>query len=138
MKKVTYFLILMFSLVLTSTSCEKDDPIVPTQTLEQMYPDWANLTWISTNGSTNSYPKLDISISDDVILLTETLQLPAPYFEDMPTYYRYSGLEITATTVTFTKPNLNSETRVYQILVQPDENKVMLSYKGNTYLLTKN
>jgi hypothetical protein len=61
----------MFSLVLMSTSCEKD-PVVPepTQTLEELYPDWANLTWVATDGITaemnpNIYPRVNISIMGD-------------------------------------------------------------------------
>ena len=65
MKKVTYLLVLMFSLTLMSTSCDKDEPIVPDKTLEQLYPDWANLTWVSTDGWTDpdvAPNKLNITI----------------------------------------------------------------------------
>lgn len=60
----------MFSLVLMSTSCEKDEPVVPEQTLEEMFPDWSNLTWVSTDGITADvdpliYPRLVINISGD-------------------------------------------------------------------------
>ena len=38
MKKVTYLLVILFAMVLMSTSCEKEDP-VPDLTLEEQYPE---------------------------------------------------------------------------------------------------
>lgn len=73
MKKVFYLITILFTVVLMSTSCKKEDPI-PLDfnlTLEEQYPEWSNLTWVSTNGSNDidTYPKLDITIVDDEIIL---------------------------------------------------------------------
>lgn len=59
----------MFSLALMSASCEKDEPIVPTQTLEEQFPDWSDLTWVSTDGVSDqfTYPRLNIKIVSNVI-----------------------------------------------------------------------
>ncbi len=55
MKRITYLLMLMFATVLINIGCEKENstpatPVTPpvAQTLEQKYPDWKNLTWVST------------------------------------------------------------------------------------------
>jgi len=74
MKKVTYLISILFAVALLSVSCEKEDPIVPEpeQTLEQLYPDWANLTWVSTDGVTaemnpDVYPRLNITIIGNLV-----------------------------------------------------------------------
>ena len=70
MKKMIYLISILFAVTLMSTSCEKDEPVVPEQTLEEMYPDWSNLTWVSTDGVTaemnpDVYPRLIIDINGD-------------------------------------------------------------------------
>lgn len=63
----------MSAMTLLSVSCSKDSltpgSVTDGKTLEQTYPDWKNLTWVSTDGSTSvdKYPKLSISISGDII-----------------------------------------------------------------------
>ncbi len=68
MKKVTYLMTLVLAITIVSYSCSKkddDDPIV--KTLQEQYPDWSNLTWVSTGGisTPDMYPKLEISIVDN-------------------------------------------------------------------------
>jgi len=70
MKKVTYLMTILFAVALMSTSCCKDDPIVPEpETLEEQYPEWSDLSWVSTDGNDvnhtpieETYPRLEISI----------------------------------------------------------------------------
>lgn len=67
----------MFAVALLSTSCCKDDPIVPDpETLAEQYPDWVNLTWVSTDGNDNesdptNYPRLNITINGDVVTVNQ-------------------------------------------------------------------
>ncbi|QQS50649.1 MAG: hypothetical protein IPM71_13825 [Bacteroidota bacterium] len=76
MKKVTYLMMLVLSVAFLTISCEKDEPVTPEQklTLEEQYPDWANLVWVSTNGFTgeNVLPKLSITIVGNVVTVTYT------------------------------------------------------------------
>lgn len=78
MKKIIYLLVLVFTITLVNTSCEKEsnEPNVPPisidSTLAQKYPEWRNLTWVSTtfNGTSVNYPKYYFTINNNVI--TET------------------------------------------------------------------
>jgi hypothetical protein len=74
MKKVIYLATLIFSLVLMSASCEKDDTTPDVKkTLEQQYPDWKNLVFNKTvlNSDGVSTPQnpttIDIKIVGDVV-----------------------------------------------------------------------
>lgn len=104
MKKLKYLLALFFALTLMSFSCSKndDDPIVP-QTLEEKYPDWKNLRWVSTDGVTaqmnpDIYPRLEISISGDEGEITHTIN-SVDYFWDS-----FSTMTISGNTVNFGSP----------------------------------
>jgi hypothetical protein len=74
MKKTIYFLTMILAVALMSTSCCKDDPDVPEpQTLEEQYPEWSDLSWVSTDGNDvnhipieETYPRLEITIVGDV------------------------------------------------------------------------
>ena len=75
MKKVTYLMTILFAVALMSTSCCKDDPI-PDQTLADQYPDWVNLSSISTTDVfTNQvdYPTLRITINGDNLTVVQTM-----------------------------------------------------------------
>jgi hypothetical protein len=76
MKKTILFTIILFTMAFINTSCEKDEltPDKPTQTLEQLYPDWVNLTWIKTikvaDNTEVVYPKIySISIKGNVVTI---------------------------------------------------------------------
>lgn len=64
---------MIFAVALLSTSCCKDDPVVPEpQTLEEQYPEWSNLSWVSTDGvdiveDSDIYPRLEITIVGDMV-----------------------------------------------------------------------
>jgi hypothetical protein len=74
MKKVAYLLAMIFTLALMSTSCEKD-PVVPDETLEELYPEWVNPTWMATESDTSLdiYPKLHISIEGNTVIVEQEL-----------------------------------------------------------------
>ena len=68
MKKVTYFLTVIFAVALMSTSCDPiEDP-----TLEELNPEWSNLSSISTNGDNTAYPRLTIEIQGNDVIVTLT------------------------------------------------------------------
>jgi len=140
MKKVTYLLVLMFSLVLTSASCDKSDDPTPEQTLEQMYPDWSNLTWVSTNGETaqmnpNIYPRISFTIVGDLVNFKVIKNVVGA---GIVTYnFNYGGLEVTTTTATLFLPD-NAKNQTFDLLERPDNNKIQLIWEGNTYILLIN
>ena len=84
----------MFSLVLMSTSCCKPDDETPVQTFEQTYPDWKNLTWVSTDNSSLSttYPKLNITIVGDNISVNQPINATQAYNGS------YDGMVVQGTT----------------------------------------
>lgn len=138
MKKLTYFLVLMFSLVLIS-ACDKndDDPIVPKQTFEELYPDWANLTWVSTDGVDTTmypdvYPRLNITIIKNSIIF----QIIDYVVGVGVTTYNFDcdALEITPTTATF----IGTRVRTLSILTPPDNTKIKVIYDKHTYVLQIN
>ena len=61
-----------------STSCEKEDPVdlKPEKMLAEQYPEWSNLTLISTNGVNildfpNARPTLTININENVVTIKQ-------------------------------------------------------------------
>jgi hypothetical protein len=76
MKKIFPFLSLVIFLSLGMVSCGKKEagkkPLA-FQTLEERYPAWTNLTWISTDKGRSDFPKLEISIRENVVTITQHL-----------------------------------------------------------------
>lgn len=94
-------------LVAFINSCEKD-PVVPEQeTLEEQFPEWSNLSWVSTDGvdsimDPNIYPRLYISIANDEAVITEK------YNHHDVDYYNwrvFTKLIIVGDVITFTNEN---------------------------------
>ena len=136
MKKVTYPLTIVFALALMSMSCEKEDPIVPDpETLEEQYPEWSDLFWVSTDGSTTTFPRLDIIIDGNEATLYERKDLGVAGIQLFP--MAYESIELTSSTITFTEPITNSGAIeiVYEILTPDEPGTVKLRHEGNTYVL---
>lgn len=76
MKRIAYLLGIV-SLTLLLACSEKDDPIdSESQTLEEQYPEWSNLSSVSTTDVfTNivDYPTLDITIIGDEMTVVQTM-----------------------------------------------------------------
>ena len=90
MKKVIYLLTILFAVVLINISCEKEDPvdIKLEKTLAEQYPDWTNLSWISTDGNDdrNAYPQFSITIFNNSVLVIQPCDSLSRYyyiFEEM-------------------------------------------------------
>jgi hypothetical protein len=102
MKNVTYFLTMILAVALMSTSCDpNDDPIVPDDTLETLYPEWADLQWVSTDGNTDAsdednYPRLEITIVGDVVNIHQTINANGGWYNG-----EFNEIAITGNTITF-------------------------------------
>ena len=134
MKKVIYFLMLMSAMTILNIGCEKPDDGTSDQTLAQAYPNWINLTWVSTDGASliTTYPRLDISIVGDVATIHETTSVLGS-----PAYYtfQYDALNITSTTATFSKPHNGAMNQTMTIKTPPDNAHIKVSWEGHDYVL---
>jgi len=103
MKKMTYLITILFAVALMSTSCCKDDPIVPDpETLEEQYPEWSNLSWVSTDGKDanyqpveDTYPRLEITIVGDVVNVHQLRNGSGGFYDGNFTEVTISGNVIT-------------------------------------------
>lgn len=99
MKKVAYFLTLVLALTLINVSCCKDDDPA-NQTLAEMYPDWANLTWVSTDGASlvTTYPRLNITIIGDNGTINQPINATQSYNDN------FAVMTVSGNNVTFAAP----------------------------------
>ena len=138
MKKVTYLLVLMFSLTLMPTSCEKDEPVVPEQTLEEKYPDWKNLTWVSTDGWSTpaTYPQISIKITGNKAVLTVTDE----YSDHTIGGYilTHDKFEVVGNIARFSEPETGTTVQELTILTPPDSTKIKVNWQEHTYVLKIN
>jgi len=119
MKKVTYLLTIMFAVVLMSTSCCEDDPVVPDLTLEEQYSEWSNLSWVSTNGNDvnyqpveETYPRLYIRIEGNVATVTDSLD------ENIRRKYQFEEIILDDAFITFTdSKQVSGVERTFKILL---------------------
>jgi len=77
MKKFILFSMMLLAFAVT-TSCEKEETPEPQQqTLEQLYPDWKNLTWLETYRNSDNvkvqYPQMSITIDSNLVTIVTTL-----------------------------------------------------------------
>lgn len=135
MKKVAYLFTIVIAITLMSFSCEKEDPIVPT--LEEQYSDWSNLTWVSTDGvsTSDTYPKLEISISGDLVTVTKKLTVSTAIIG------KYTQANISGSTATFTdvyEDYNGTGTTLTCTNVNVGSTQITLTCLGNTYVLQIN
>jgi hypothetical protein len=74
MKKLIYDLFVLSSLFIAFASCSNNDRSnsgPSGQTLEQRFPQWTNLTWISTDEYMGIYPRMDISIRGNTVTIRQ-------------------------------------------------------------------
>ncbi len=74
MKKTFPFVILVIVLAGFLVSCGKKDDNKKSgaiKTLEESYPGWTNLTWISTDDNSRAFPRMEISIRENVVTITQ-------------------------------------------------------------------
>jgi hypothetical protein len=137
MKKVTYLVVLMFSLVLMSTSCcKEDDPINDDPTSGELYPAFVG-TWVcdnvlDENGVLDTgLPKYNITITNE----TASWGYSIPMRE-------YVSWEIQSGNKLFLDGDGNYENETFQIVKNPTvapTNKMELKNLDSdyTYQLTK-
>ena len=74
MKKIFPYVSLVMFLSFCMFSCGRKDANIKSaamQTLEERYPGWANLTWISTDDNSRAFPRMEISIQDNVVTIRQ-------------------------------------------------------------------
>ncbi len=74
MKKTVPYVSLVLFLSFCMFSCGRKDAnkkSVSMQTLEERYPGWTNLTWISTDDNSRGFPRMEISIHENVVTIRQ-------------------------------------------------------------------
>ncbi len=74
MKKIFPYVSLVILLSFSMFSCGRKDTSkksVAMQTLEERYPGWTNLTWISTDNNSKAFPRMEISIHENVVTIRQ-------------------------------------------------------------------
>lgn len=103
MKTAVYLFVLILPLALMNISCKKDSPTPDVaQNLNQKYPDWKFLTWVSTDGTalSTTYPRLNISINKKGDILMVNQQIGLSYGINVMAYsHYYTSMEITGDSV---------------------------------------
>ena len=126
MKK--FILFSMMLLAFAVTSCEKEETPEPQQqTLEQLYPDWKNLTWLETYRNSDNvkvqYPRMSITIDSNLV----TIVTIKPLTYDVITN-TYSKIAIIENYIEFR--NNEPPTNVYKF---EKRNDTMILNNGSQY-----
>jgi len=120
-----------------NTSCTKpanDTPDPTIKTLEQTYPTWKNLTWVSTDGdgSTIAYPRIDVSIIDNIVKVNQPTGIGNGVFHGSYTVFNITGNNVTlgtqydgmtgtfinsGTQITLTTKGLSTTSHVYVLQI---------------------
>lgn len=98
-----FFYLTMILLTFAVVGCEKEETPEPQQqTLEQLYPDWKNLTWEATyrnsDNASMQYPRLEIKIVGDVVTISSQME-----YEPTPISNTYNKITITGNHIRFDK-----------------------------------
>lgn len=145
MKKIIFLSIMLFAVAITG--CEKNevepknDPIE--QTLEELYPEWVNLTKVLTDGSTvsNMNPIDVFEISLEIKILNNQVHyLTSQKGQPTPNDVVYEKMSISGDTVNFYYYKNQSSPNLYQRFEKTSDNKIKI-FVGNTdkyYLLKIN
>jgi hypothetical protein len=74
MKKILPYVSMVIFLSFCMVSCGRKDAnkkSTAIQTLEERYPGWTNLTWISTDDNSRAFPRMEISIRENVVTIRQ-------------------------------------------------------------------
>jgi hypothetical protein len=140
MKKIFPFVSLVIFLSIALVSCGKKDgnkKLMAYQTLEERYPGWSNLTWISTDKNSRGFPRMQISIHKNVVTVNQhTSGIDSVYKEYTTLYFLGNSLTLID----------NNKGRMTAFYWQTDST-VLLKTRGlgddytedtHTYMLRKN
>ena len=113
-----------------TTSCEKEETPEPQQqTLEQLYPDWKNLTWLETYRNSDNvkvqYPRMSITIDSNLVTIV-TIRPPTDKYNVITN--TYSKIAITGNYIEFR--NNQPPTNVYKF---EKSNDTMILNNGSQY-----
>jgi hypothetical protein len=121
MNKTIYLATLLFALVLGSTSCKKDDTTPDVKkTLEQLHPDWKNLTWSQTflnNDNTNTpqdYPRISFKFNATGDTLVSTF---IDHLNDIPVKIPFINITIEGDLVALTPAPLYGDPNYYKLVI---------------------
>jgi hypothetical protein len=138
MKNFLPFVSLVIFLSLCMISCgKKDADKKPVQTLEERYPGWANLTWISTDDNSRAFPRMEITIRKNVVTIRQHTSDTGFVSQE------YSMMYLLGNTVTLEDKNKDRLTAFYW----QTDSTIMIKTKGladqylenpHTYALKKN
>jgi hypothetical protein len=140
MKKIFPFVSLVIFLSFCMVSCGSKDAnkkSIAIQTLEERYPGWVNLTWISTDDNSRGFPRMEISIHENVVTLRQHTS------DTVIVSHEYNMMYLLGNTLTLEDKN---DGRLTGFFWQTDST-IMLKTKGlvdeylknpHTYALKKN
>ena len=116
-------------MVFLSCSCEKNDPIL--DILETQYPDWVNLSWVSTDGDNTIYPRLSITINGNEVTVTLKKELYGgdTYFENIT----YEEMTITGNEFMIGSNMDGTAFLNGTFMINESENRIGLSVDRNPY-----
>jgi hypothetical protein len=140
MKKIFPFVSLVIVLSFCMVSCGRKDinkKSAAIKTLEERYPGWANLTWISTDDNSRAFPRMEISIRDNVVTIRQHTS------DTVFVSHQYSMMYVLGNTLTLEDKNDGRLTGFYW----QTDSTILLKTKGladeylenpHTYALKKN
>jgi hypothetical protein len=112
MKQIFPFIGLLIFISFSLVSCGSSDPnkkSLAFQTLEERYPAWSNLTWVSTDRDSGAFPRMEITIHENVITLRQHTSDTASIAHE------YSTMFFLGNTLTFEDKNKSSLTGFYRL-----------------------
>jgi hypothetical protein len=71
MKQLIFFLFFTFCLSTSCTNKNQGNVTPASPTLKQRFPQWTNLSWVSTDEDTDTYPRLNLSISENAVIIRQ-------------------------------------------------------------------
>jgi len=131
MKKVIYLIVMMFAIVSITTNCTKKDDIKPDvkkdsivvdKTYEQLYPDWRDLRWISTQDIKNGIITLDLPYTLNIRIVSNTITETT-----IDTVYHFNSMSLTTTQVTF-KDSASIGKTIYDY-IKPNDSTIIVIIK---------
>jgi hypothetical protein len=140
MKKLFPFVSLVIVLSFCMDSCGRKDTnkkSAAIKTLEERYPGWANLTWISTDDNSRAFPRMEISIRENVVTIRQHTS------DTVFVSHQYSMMYVLGNTLTLEDKNDGRLTGFYW----QTDSTIMIKTKGladeylenpHTYMLKKN
>jgi hypothetical protein len=131
-------LVIFLSLAMASCGNKREEKKrIAFQHFEERYPGWTNLTWVSTDKDSSAFPRMEISIRENVVTVRQLIS------DTVSVSQEYNMMFFLGNIVTFEDKNKGRLTAFYN----QTDSTIMLRTKGlvdeypgnnHTYLLKKN